>query len=198
MKSYGNIDLQNNFLLNPVLKEVENFPTSPKVGHFIFKDKRVMICVEVANGLPVWAPLTAMINTHIHDQNAAATTWTILHKLNASMVLTQVVGMDGKHIIPDEIICTYNQVVLTFYEAVAGRAVLMIGNEEGLGRSNPSFEASFEDSSSWVVNHMLGYNPVIRVFVGLQEVQPSSITHNSLNRATITFSSPQSGTVRCI
>jgi hypothetical protein len=198
MKSFGNIDLQNNFLLNPVLKEVENYPASPKVGQFIFKNKRVMICVEIASGLPIWAPLTVVLNTHIHEQTTAATTWTIPHGLNASAVMAQIVDVDGKHVIPDEIQCTYNQVVVTFYSAMTGRAVLMLGNDDGLARVNPSFEASFENLSVWVVNHILGYNPLVRVFVGMQEVQPASIVHNSLNQLTVTFSTPQSGQVRCI
>lgn len=198
MKSLGNLDLQNNMLLNPVLKQVENFPETPKVGHFIFKGQRVMICIEVADGLPVWAPLTAPLNTHIHDQPVASNTWTIAHNLNTSHVIAQVVGTDGKHVIPDEVQCNFNETIITFATNQAGRAVLMIGNEDGAPRDNYSFEQDFTESDTWVVSHMLGYNPLIRVFVGNQEVQPASITHNDLNTATVTFSTPQSGYVRCV
>lgn len=198
MKSLGNIDLQDNMLLNPVLKQVENFPEVPKVGHFIFKGQRVMICIEVADGLPVWAPLTAPLNTHIHDQPVASNTWTIPHKLNTSHVIAQVVGTDGKHVIPDEVQCNFNETIITFATNQAGRAVLMIGNEDGSPRDNYAFEQDFTDSNTWTVNHMLGYNPLIRVFVGNQEVQPASITHNDLNTTTVTFSTPQTGYVRCV
>ena len=198
MKSLGNIDLQNNLLMNTVLEQVENFPASPKVGHFIFKSQRVMICIALSDGLPIWAPLTAALNTHIHEQGTAASTWTINHQLNTSVVLAQVIDNNGKHIIPDEITCNFNQTVITFYEQVAGKAVLMIGEEEGNSRNDTNFEASFTNSDTWVVNHVLGYEPIIRVFVGNQEVQPASITHDSLNQATITFSSPQTGYVRCV
>lgn len=198
MKALGNIDLQNNMLLNPVLKQVENFPEQPKVGHFIFKGQRVMICIEVEEGLPVWAPLTAPLNTYIHDQPVASTTWTIPHDLNSSHVIVQVVGTDGRHVIPDEVQCNFNETIITFSTNQAGRAVLMIGNKDGVPRDMHSFEQDFVEQTSWVVSHMLGYNPLVRVFVGNQEVQPLSIVHNDLNTATVTFTNPQSGYVRCV
>lgn len=198
MKALGNIDLQSNKLLNVVLDQVTNFPASPKVGQLIFKSQRVMICVELDEGLPVWAPLTAEINTHIHDQAAAASTWTIPHELNTSHVIAQVIDTSGKHIIPDEITCNYNETVITFAEAISGRAVLMLGSEQGSPRDNYSFEQEFSGTDTVVVNHMLGYNPVIRAFIGNQEVQPLTITHNDLNTTTVTFSTPQTGTIRCI
>ena len=199
MKSLGNIDLQNNMLLNTVLEQTENFPAEPKVGQFIFKGQRVMICIEVAEGLPVWAPLSAPLNTFIHDQALAATTWTVDHNLNTSHVIAQVVDTNGKHVIPDEVQCNFNQTIVTFAQAETGRLVLMIGNEDGVPRNNYSYEQEFAtESTTWVVSHMLGYNPLIRVFVGNQEVQPLSIVHDDLNNATVTFTNPQTGYVRAV
>lgn len=199
MKSLGNIDLGQNALLNPSLQAVANFPDVPVVGEFIFKDQRVLICIEIDNGLPVWVPMTAQLNTHVHDQGVAATTWTIDHSLNSASAVVTVIGTDGKHIIPDEITNNYNQTVITFNENQAGRAVLMMGQEEGYPRANYSYTQEFAAAStSWVVTHALGYNPIIRVFVGNQEVQPLSIVHDNLNQTTVTFSTAQTGYVRAI
>lgn len=198
MKSLGNLDLRDNYLLNPALKPVENFPQVPKVGSLIFKGQRVMICIEIEEGLPIWAPLTAPLNTHVHDNPVAQLTWTIEHNLNSSHVIAQVIGADGKHVIPDEVVCNFNETIITFHGDQAGRAVLMVGNEDGTPRDNYSFEQDFTESNTWVVNHMLGYNPIVRVFIGNQEVQPLAITHDSSNQATVTFSTTQTGHVRCV
>ena len=113
MKLKGNLDLGSNLLLNPVLDQVEQFPESPKVGQLIFKAQRVMVCLELDAGLPIWAPLTAPLNTFIHDQPVAQMTWTIDHNLNASAVIVQVVGADGKHVIPDDVEYLHNQTIIT-------------------------------------------------------------------------------------
>lgn len=199
MKVLGALDMNGNMLKNPSLEQIENFPADSEPGRLIFKDKRVMICVEIDNGLRVWIPLTAQINTHIHDQNIAATTWTIEHRLNSSNTIVQVIGPDGKHIVPDEVTQTLGETVITFINPQAGRAILMLGQEEGYDRLDYAFSAEFDTpSTTWVVNHMLGEEPVIRAFVGNQEVQPLSIVHNSVNQATVTFSLPQVGRVRAL
>lgn len=199
MRVLGALDMQNNYLSNAALEPVVNFPAVARPGSLIFKDKRVMICVEIEAGLPIWVPLTAQINTHIHDQNIAATTWTINHRLNSSNTIAQVIGADGKHIVPNEITQTLDQTVITFINPQVGRAILMLGQEEGYDRPDYAFTASFDSpSTTWVVNHMLGEEPIIRAFVGNQEVQPLSIVHNSVNQATVTFSQPQVGRVRAL
>lgn len=199
MKALGNIDLQNNLLLNTVLEQADDFPAEPKVGALIFKGQRVMICIEVVDDLPVWVPLSAPLNTFIHEQSLPATTWTVDHNLNTSHVIAQVVGTDGKHVIPDEVQCNFNQTIVSFASEESGRLVLMLGNADGVPRNNYAYEQEFfTESTEWVVSHMLGYNPIIRVFVNNQEVQPASIVHNDLNNTTITFSSPHVGYVRAI
>lgn len=199
MRALGNIDLVQNLIQNPVLETVTNFPASPKAGQFIFKEKRVLMCVELDNGIPVWVPMTNELNTHVHDQSLAGTTWTINHSLETASAFVQVLNTSNQHIIPDEVTQTYNQTVLTFTTAQAGKAILMLGNTEGHPRSNIAFEQDFDSASTtWVVTHGLGYNPIIRVFIGNSEVQPQSIAHDTVNQATITFSNPQTGKVRCI
>lgn len=199
MKALGSIDLQQNFLKQAALNSVVNFPVNAVAGELIFKEKRVMICVELDGGVPVWAPLTNEINTHVHDQSLAGVTWTINHELETASAIVQVLDSTNKHIIPDEVVQTFNQTVISFNEAQAGRAVLMLGSAEGHPRANIAYEQSFDSAStSWVVTHGLGYNPILRVFIGNNEVQPLSITHDSVNQATVTFSNPQTGKVKAI
>lgn len=198
MKHHGSIDLKGNELLNVTLRPESNFPLVPKVGSFLFKQKRVLICVE-DGGLPVWVPLTQTLNTVLHVQNSATDTWTIPHQLESSHVIVQVFDQDNKVIIPDEINCsTVNSTVITFNESVAGRAVLMLGDLNGTPRLTSSYEQDFYDTATVVVTHGLGVTPAIRAFVGGQEVQPASIVHDSNVQTTVTFSSAQSGTIRCI
>ena len=50
-------------------------------------------------------------------------------------------------------------------------------------------------SLSWAINHNLEYYPIIRVYTSTgEEIQPESIIHNSVNQATITFTSASTGT----
>lgn len=199
MDVHGDLNMLGNFVKNFALEPVVNFPSVPRIGTFIFKDKRVMICLDLGSGTPVWVPLTAQLNTHIHDQPVAATTWVINHDLNSSNTLVQIIGADGKHITADEIVQTFETTTITFLTAQAGRAVLMLGQEDGYSRPDYAYTQTFsEASTTWVVNHVLGRNPAMRVFIGNAEVQPLSIVHDDLNTTTITFSTPQTGIVRAI
>jgi len=199
MKHNGTIDLQGNLLKNITLETVVNFPATAKPGSFIFKDKRVMICVEIDNGVPFWVPLTNEVDTFIYTQAVAATTWTINHNLNSSNTIVQIIDGSGNHIVPDTIVQTFDTTTVTFINAQAGRAILMLGSIEGSDRPNFAYEQTFSvASTTWVVPHTLGYYPAIRVFIGNAEVQPLSIVHDSLNQATITFSTPQTGMIRAI
>lgn len=199
MRILGNIDLVQNMLQNPVLEAVVNFPPNPKAGQIIFKEKRVMICLELDGGIPIWCPMTNEINTHIHNQALASTTWTINHELMASNTIVQILDSTNTHIYPDTIEQSYNQTVVTFTTTQAGRAILFLGGTEGNFRANISYEQTFsEASASWVVTHGLGYNPIIRVFIGNVEVQPLAVIHDTVNQTTVTFTNPQTGIVRAI
>jgi hypothetical protein len=199
MKALGNIDMSQNLLKNIVLESVVNFPTVSKAGQVIFKDKRVMMCVEIDGGIPLWAPLTNELNTHVHSQSLASTTWTINHALETASAMVQVLDTSNNHIIADNIVQTYNQTVITFTNAQAGKAILQLGNTEGHPRANIAHEQVFNTpSTTWVVTHGLGYNPITRVFIGNSEVQPLSVAHDTVNQTTVTFTNPQTGTVRCI
>ena len=200
MKFYGNANLQQNELQNAVLPFETTFPASPKVGQIAFVHSIVYICVSVANDLPVWVPMTREITAFTHNQSSPADTWTITHNLNSSSVQVQIFDGNNRLIIPDEIeLVSLNVAEVTFVSPMVGRAVVVSGHFDGSVKPSYSY-THYQSSSSttWTMEHNLGHNPIVRAFVGNQEVQPASIVHNSVNEVTITFTSPQVGYARLL
>ena len=199
MKHYGNIDLNRNQLQNAVLPMDNNFPAQPLPGMLVFKNKKVFICTHMADGLPVWVPMTQEIDTHIHTQTEASTAWVITHGLNTATSFVQIYDENGLTIFPDYIDDSiFNQVTVMFSAAQMGKAVIMLGSTSGAPRSLVSFTQSFTAANTWVVNHGLGYYPEINVYVGGNMVQPVSVVNDSTTQTTITFSGPVAGEVRCV
>jgi hypothetical protein len=199
MEFHGNINLLENDLIGAVFGIETNFPPNPRPGRFCFKDKVLYLCTELAGGLPVWVPLTQQLTMRKHTQTVAQMEWTINHGLNTSDVLVQVYDSEGKWVIPDTInTSVFNQVTVSFSLPMTGIVIMQRGITEGSAPPLLAHEEEFTNSDTWVVNHGLGYNPIIRVIVGGQEVQPYSIVHNSTMQTTITFTSPQTGSVRCV
>lgn len=200
MKFYGDANLQQNELQNAVLPVETAFPASPKVGQVAFVNSIVYICVSLANSLPVWVPMTREITAYTHTQNTEALTWTISHGMNTTSVQVQIFDTDSRVIIPDEIeVVDPDTVSVTFNTLFAGRAVVLTGHFDGNVKPTYAYtHYQTEASTTWVINHGLGYNPIVRVFIGNQEVQPLSIIHNTVNQTTITFSTAQVGYARLI
>lgn len=199
MNINGHLDLQGNLLKNVTLEPVETWPSEPKMGSLIFKDKRIYICLGLEDGTPVWLPMSNELNTFKYDQIVASDTWVINHKLETSSCIVQLLNTDNRAIESDEIVFGFNQVTVRFAEPQAGRAVLVIGSTEGLQRPLVAYEQAFTNSQQWVVNHLLGYDPIIRCFVGSAEVQPQAIYHaEDHSKSTVVFNSPVTGKARCI
>lgn len=201
MDVLGNLDFKGlGGKLKRAVLHASDFPTNPQEGELLFKDRKVYICVRVLNGLPFWVPLTQEINTVRFDQNTPALEWTINHNLNVNIAMVQVYDADGKQILPSEIDCSAeNQALIVFAVPTAGSAVIMYGNElVGEAHPNVSYTETFVSSTTWVVHHGLGYNPVITCIVDGYVVQPQSIVHDSLLQTTITFSTATAGSVRCV
>lgn len=200
MKVHGHLNMQQNQVQQLVVQSESDFPTSPVVGRFLFKNKIVYVCVDLGGGTPVWVPLTREIETYVHTQAVSASTWNVQHDLSAGTVSVQVYDDTSKTVIPDRIeIIDSDNIQIGFGSSVTGRAIVIAGSMEGNQRSDYSythFQTSLSDT--WVVNHNLGYNPIVRVFIGVNEVQPLSIVHNSVNQLTITFSTTYTGQARCI
>lgn len=192
--------LQNQ-LQNVAFELVANFPAVPVVGQLVFKDKILYICAEITSGLPAWIPLTNEINTYIHAQGEASATWTVSHGLNSTTPLVQVYqASDGHMVIPGDIVpIDNNNLTISFGVPVDGRAVVMIGQVDGTARPNYSY--TFDQTSpsdTWTINHMLGYNPIVRVFIGQEEVQPATITFPTINQVVVTFTSAYVGVAKLI
>lgn len=199
MEIKGNLNFGGNKMQNVAIEVDSNFPANPTPGRFLFKDKILYICTEIDNGLPVWVPLTQQLTMEIRKQATPALEWTFDHSLNINAVLVQVYDADGKWIIPDFIdVSVMNRVTVGFSMPTAGTVVIQRGETEGSVQPIVAYEQSFTNSATWVVPHMLGHNPIIRVMVGTNEVQPLNISYDSTMQATVTFSTPQTGSVRCI
>jgi hypothetical protein len=200
MKSYGHINMQQNELQQVALGLETEFPAETVAGRLVFKNKILYICAEIASGIPAWVPLTQQISTYIHYETSGSTTWTINHNLNTGTPVVQCYGSDQKMFIPNNIeITSNNQVVVTTSSPVYGRAVVLQPSLEGMAKPNYVYEhIQSTTSTSWVIQHGLGYNPIVRVFIGLAEVLPDTITHNSAFQTTVTFTTPQNGSARCV
>lgn len=199
MQINGDLDLLGNTLKNFALEPIDAWPLEPKPGTFIFKGSRIYICLEIESGVPVWLPMSNVLQTHIHDQFVAASVWEIDHKLQTAGCIVQVLSGDNKAIMEDEVEFSFNHATIRFSEPQAGRAILIMGSTEGLPRPTVAYEQVFANEQIWVINHNLGYLPLVRCFAGNMEIQPTSIVHNdAMTMATATFSSPMSGRARCV
>jgi hypothetical protein len=200
MKFYGDANLQQNEMQNAVLPVETAFPVSPKQGQLAFVNSTVYICVSVASSLPVWVPLTREITAFTHNQSTESTTWTVNHGMNTTSVQVQIFDAGNRVIIPDEIeVLSPDTVQVTFAYQISGRAVVLTGHFDG--NVKPTYAYTHYQSASdttWVITHGLGYNPIVRIFVGNQEVQPATITHDSTSQLTVTFNTPQTGYARLI
>ena len=200
MKFYGHANLQQNELQNAALSTLSNFPVLPVVGQLAFVNSIVFICISNLNDLPIWVPMTREITAYTHSQPTGASTWSITHGLNTTSVNVQIFDSFNKMVIPDEIEVTGpNTVNVTLAAAMTGRAVVLSGHFDG--NVKPTYSFTFYQNSAsttWVIQHNLGYNPIVRVFIGTAEVQPQSIVHDSTNQVTITFSTAQVGYARLI
>lgn len=202
MKSYGNINFQQNLAQQLAFEVESGFPSIPVVGRILFTQGRIYICIDLNSGTPIWIPLTNVVNTYTFQQASAATSWAINHNLDTSTPLVQAYSNTNPPVmlIPDEVtINDNNNLTVSYGTAQAGYAVVMYGDIDGAPQSQYAYtfyQTSL--STTWTINHNLGYNPIIRVFVGTEEVQPASISFPTVNQAIITFSTPQMGVARLI
>lgn len=200
MKFYGNANLQQNELQQAVMPIEEAFPASPKVGRLVFVNSILYICVSLTEGLPVWVPLTRELTMYTHNQSPASASWTINHGLNTTGVQVQVFDNLGHVVLPDEItVVDPNTVKVDLSSGMVGRAVILTGHTDGNVKPTYSYtHYQSVASDTWVINHNLGYHPILRVFIGNNEVQPAGITHDSNNTTTVTFSQPYVGLAKLV
>lgn len=200
MKFFGNAQLQQNELSEAVIPLDTAFPLSPKVGQIVFKDKTLYICLSIDNGLPVWCPLTREITTYAHIQSTDSASWVVNHNLKTTHVSVTVYDNFNRVIMPNDIaINDANSLVVDLGTPAQGKVVVVTGSFEGQEKPLYGFEHyQTNPATVWTVGHGLGHYPIVRVFIGNQEVQPASITHDDVNTTTITFNSPQVGQAKFI
>jgi hypothetical protein len=200
MRSFGHINMQQNELQESVIQVETNFPALPVPGRLVFKNQILYICISIATGTPVWIPLTNEIESFEYVQSASSDSWTITHNLGTTLPSVQVYGADNKVVYPDDIeIITNNVVKVSFSRPQTGRAVVLTGSQTGMPRTQYAAEyTQTTPSTTWTIQHNLGYNPIVRIFVGMEEVQPMSITHDSLFQTTVRFTQAFVGIARLI
>lgn len=195
MKFYGHANLQKNELQNAALQTVTSFPSDPVVGQIAFVNSVVYICVKTSPVPAIWVPLTREITSYVYTQAQAVQAWSITHNLGTSAVNVQVFDSNNRIVIPDEVETTGpNTLLISFSGEQAGRAVILTGHIDGNPR--PTYAYTYYQSSAsttWTINHSLGYNPIVRVFIGTSEVQPETISHPTANQTVITFPTAQVG-----
>ena len=203
MQVKGNLNMLGNLLQNVNLEAVEGWPIGdPGAGRLCFKQEngnyRLYISGGLESGMRIWVPLSQEMSMHVHDQASASMTWTIDHKLNIAGCILQVQNTSNEMIMFDSAEFLFNQATIQFSVPQAGRAILIATSMDGVERAVIAYENNYTNQASWTVNHGLGYEPIIRTYIGLHEVQPLSITHTDSNTAVVQFSSPQTGTVKCV
>jgi len=200
MDYHGNINLLDNEMQRMVLSQESSFPQTPTPGRILFTNKRLYFCVEIVAGVPAWIPLTNEISTYVHEQGAASQVWNVSHNLGTTTPIVQVYDNEQKLIITDDIeVIDNNNVTVSLGAAAAGRAVVMFGSITGSEKQD--FSATIfqtTPSDTWVLSHNLGYFPVVRVFVGNEELQPQSIVHDTMFQTTISFNTLLVGVARFI
>ena len=111
-----------------------------------------------------------------------------------------VYDLNNRVILPDDIsVDSANQITVSFASSTQGKVVVLSGSQEG--QALPTYAYEFYQttpSTTWSIAHGLGRYPIVRIFVGNQEVQPMSITFDTMNTVTVTFSTPQSGQAKLV
>ena len=143
MDFYGEINLRQNAMQQMVVQTETNFPETPVVGRVVFKDAKLYMCVAINNLIPVWLPLTNKIDTYVHSEAVASTTWTVNHGMNTTIPLIQVYDEEGEMLIPESATpLDNNNMTITFNVAVAGTAIVLFGNlitQSGVGLLEPNY-----------------------------------------------------------
>jgi len=206
MDFHGNINLNNNEMQKMVMETEANFPSTAKIGRIVFHEGIVYVCAALdGNSDPVWVPLTRRIDSYVHVQDVAAGTWNVVHNLNTTNPLVQVWDANNTLLIPDDVeIVDNNSATITHANPINGRAIFMVGQLDWSGGVLQPEIVTYNHtqavaSDTWVVIHGLGYYPLVRAYDQTgNEINPQSVTHDSLTQTTITFSSAISGSCRFV
>jgi hypothetical protein len=201
MDVHGSFDLRGNLLKNTGIAPVDNFPSNPKPGTWVHKDKRIYACIDLdGDGTPLYVPITQELNLVEAKVTTPSLEWVIDHQLNVARCIVQVYDENGSFFIPDSIDCsTINRVVIGFSMPMRGTALIQSGETVGRAKPSTAFEQTFTSSTTWVVNHMLGFDPSITCIIDGYVAIPLTVEYTTAGQvATITWSSAKAGSVRCV
>jgi len=201
MKSFGNLNLQQNLLKAAVIESSEALPNANVAkGRLVFHDGTLYICVSII-GAPLWVPLTNKASTYSHRQEEASKAWLIDHDLGSEAVVTFVYNENNEMIIADSIkIVNSNQVLIDFNDEIVGSAVIVSSAAISSGfRAVPCFNyTQTTPSEVWTINHRLGFDPLVQIFIDDKFFIPAYVKHVSDSIVEVGFTEPTSGTARCI
>jgi hypothetical protein len=200
MRFYGDIALNQNEIQQAVMQTEYDWPAAPKVGQLIFKNRVVYICIQISGGLPIWVPLTRELEMYVHVQDVASSQWVITHTLNTAFVLVQTFDGNNQMVVPNHVtIDSASQITVDYGAPAAGRAVILSGSLDGSQKPTYAVEWNQTDpSTTWTITHNLGYAPIVRIFSGSYEIQPSSINHINTNQVAVSFSTAQTGIAKLV
>lgn len=205
MEFHGNIDLQDNEIQQMAFGADIDFPVTPVIGRMVFKNSKLYMCVDLNGILPIWLPITNTVNSYTHTQSVAATTWTITHNLQTLNPTVQLYNSFDSQLIPDAInVIDNNTISIVLSASITGKVVIVMGDEmpnDGIGILEPTIFAvtkQFDLQTTMVIRHNLGYYPIVRVFVGNEEIYPFNIIQDDIFQVTVTFTNPTSATIRLV
>ncbi len=66
------------------------------------------------------------------------------------------------------------------------------------GGSVSAFEQSFQESTSWTVNHNLGRKPVVALFTQGGAAMVAEVLHVNTNQFIVYHAAPTAGSVTCV
>jgi len=130
----------------------------------------------------------------------AETTVNVTHNLG-NIPAVFIYDSSGEIIYPDTIENTdANNLTVTFAVSQTGTIVCLAGVDlTGPTAHTTQYEVQFTSQIQVVVNHNLGFKPLVQVRnLAGELVLPTKITHNSVNQCTVDFDSSQSGYVTCL
>ena len=200
MRFIGNIDMGNNYISNVVVSDDGFLPADAKPGRLAFNNKKLYVCIDIINLIPIWIPLTSELNTAQLIVAVPSDTWVFEHNLNSTNPVIQVYDASHQMIQPDNItINNNNTVTITFASAISGTAVGVFGDMYGTPRVAAAYETTIPVATpvlDIVVQHNMGYTPTVTVVQNGVVIYPKSIVHTAIYSTRVEFTNPTSGTLR--
>lgn len=195
---FGDIAQHGNATMkNIALDHVTELPADARNGSFILFNKKVFICVEIANNFPIWVGLTDELGYAQFEQETLAMDWVFTHELNAPRPIIQAYDENGNVINPSNIDTSVRgRVVLSFPSPRKGMVVAVAGNTFGTPAVDISKTKDFTAATEVEFIHGLGYNPIVQVIVDNQLYAPQFVTFPTTNSIVVTFETAKTGSIR--